>query len=182
MRQFEGAGYSKNFAAGMAANAGSESGFNAASTNGSHAGLFQWDQTRRAQILKGMGIDVWRDVNPADQVKAAIWELQNTEKAAAAKIAAAKSSGAASIAADRYYERSGDTLLQQAARGLKGNLFGAIGPNPAAAQIATQPPGLPSSVTRVLGRLAKQNQQPIKVSVHNSTAARVAVSANAVAV
>jgi hypothetical protein len=174
MGAFKAAGYSTNFAAAMAAQASSESSFNGASynvTNGQvHAGMFGWSATRRAQIKKATGIDVWTDTNPDDQIKASIWELHNTQAGAAAKINAAanvRGPGAAGIAADEYYEGSGDNVFRQGVRGLKANLFAHTGPQS----------DLPASVKKLLSSL---RTPPAKVSLNitNSTSARVAVSAN----
>jgi hypothetical protein len=152
MKQYMAAGYSRNFAAAMASNFNSESGFYAGAASydartGWHKGLGQWSSTRRAQILKGTGIDVWTDTNPSDQITASIWELRNTQKGPAAKIAAAAngrygSAGAGAIAGDRYYEASGDNLFQQGVRGMAANLYASIGPGHTAAfrQATTPPP------------------------------------------
>ena len=142
-----------------------------------HAGLFQWSASRRAQILKGTGIDVWKDANPQDQVNASIWELQNTQIPAAMKIALAPNAGAAAIAADKYYEVSGDNMVQQGIRGLVAQGYAAIGP----AAPSTKPVlhDLPPDVKSLLSRLATRPAPPVKVSVTNSTSAKVAVSANA---
>ena len=178
MKQYMAAGYSRNFAAAMASQANSESGFNPSAvniTNGQkHAGLFQWSSTRRAQILKGTGVDVWSDANPSDQVAASIWELRNTQSGAASKIAGAPSAGAAAIAADKYYEVSGDNLLQQGIRGLVANGYAALGPSAPKPQTATDP-----AISALLRRLAKQNIIKVQATVTNNTAARVNMSANA---
>ena len=174
MKGFENAGYSTNFAAAMAAQAGSESGFGMNWTNtknGTHAGLFQWSKARRDAILQGTGIDVWKDRATDDQIKAAVWELHNPEKNAAAKINAAAKLGPqyAGVAADNYYERSGDNPFYQAVRGAKANLFAAVGP---------QAQGLPASVVAVLNKL-RTPPQKVSLNITNSTSARVSMSANA---
>ena len=194
MKRFEAAGYSQNFAAAMASQAYSESSMNAAAGAGTaHRGLFQWSAERRAQILQGTGIDVWKDTNPNDHITAAIWELQHTQKAAADKISAAAKLGPgyAGMAADNYYEVSGDNKLQQVARGLRAELYANIGPSAstsaAALAMARASQGLPLNVTHVLNVLRAQQhaaqessaaaakQRPVSVTtgdIHVHTAAK----------
>ncbi len=71
-------GYSKGQSAGIVANMMKESGGNPnAVGDGGHArGLFQWHKGRRDAILHGTGIDVWNS-SKADQMKAALWEMQH---------------------------------------------------------------------------------------------------------
>ena len=183
MRQFEAAGYSKNFAAAMASQASSESDFgaNMVSADGSHRGMFQWGSTRRAAILAGTGIDVWSDFNPTDQVKASIWELRNTEKKAAAIIAAQPSPQTAGVMADRYYERSGDSPIKEAIRGLKANLFYGLGPDVGTPNAPSAAP-VQDKTAALLKRLIQQGiVKPAHITISNSTSAKVAVSANAAA-
>ncbi len=178
MSQFEAAGYSKNFAAAMAAQANAESSFNAGAVNitkgQKHAGLFQWSATRRAQILQGTGIDVWTDLKPQDQVKASIWELQNTQKYAASKIAASPNAVTAGTAADKYYEGSGDSNAARLMRGATSGLYSLMGPSPRSS-------GLPSSVEALVKRISKQPVIHVKATVSNPTSSRVAMSARAAA-
>jgi hypothetical protein len=184
MKAFEGAGYSTNFAAAMASQFGSESGFNASASSydkktGWHKGLGQWSADRRAQILRGTNgkIDVWSS-DPQMGIAGSIWELQHTQTAAAAQIAAAAKigPGQAGIAADKYYEVSGDGLLGQAGRGLKANLFAQLGPQ------SSGKSSTPPELVALLKRLAKQGiVKPAHVTISNSTSARVSMSANAAA-
>jgi hypothetical protein len=73
----------------------------------SAGGLEQWHGSRREVILKGCGIDVWSAPH-ADQLKAALWELQNVESAALAKITAATTPAEAAGAVCEYLERAGE--------------------------------------------------------------------------
>ena len=71
-------GYTKEQAAGIIANMRQESGGNARAVGdfGQARGLFQWHPDRRANILKGTGIDV-TTASYQDQLNAAAWEMQN---------------------------------------------------------------------------------------------------------
>ena len=179
MKGFEAAGYSTNFSAAMAAQASSESNFDSGATNTTggqtHKGLFQWSATRRGQIMAGTGIDVWNDLSPSDQIKAAVWELHNTQKSAAAQIAEASLLGPqyAARAADNYFERSGDGQLGQSVRALKSDIYATVGP---------KNNGVSPQVASLLKKLAQQRIiKPVNVTVTNSTSSKVAVSANAAA-
>jgi hypothetical protein len=171
MGQYEKDGYSKKFAAAMASQARSESSFNPNATNyykgQEYKGLFQWNASRRAAILKATGIDVWK-ASAADQVKASIWEMHHTEQAAAAKINGAKTAWGAGVTADNEWERSGDNWFQQQERGARAAAYYAVGPNPHAS----------SDVHKTLKAIAKQQAKPVKVSlsVTNSTQSRVEMS------
>lgn len=183
MSGFEALGNSKKLAASMASQAFFESSFDPSATSydkktGMHKGLFQWSATRRAAILKGTGIDVW-NASPSDQVFAANWELTHTQKGAASAINGAPNYLAAGAAADKYYEVSGDNLVQQNNRGDIATIYGMTGPG-----AAPRGSGLPDNVTKLLAKLAAQNRQPQKVSLNitNSTSARVAMSMNAAAI
>ena len=147
-----GAGFTPVQAAGVQANEGIESSFNpnATSPDGSHKGLFQWDETRRASILAGRGIDVWT-AGTSDQIAAMIWELNHTESKAGAALRAQNTSFGAGVSFDNTYERSGDGLFGQATRGNY------------AQQIAGQyAASLPPSVTKVLSSLrAKQGNATV---------------------
>ncbi len=67
----------------------------------------QWHGDRQQVILKGCGIDVWT-ASHADQLKAALWELQNIETAALAKIIASTTVTDAATAICEYLERAGE--------------------------------------------------------------------------
>ncbi len=73
-----GKGYSKEQAAAINANMMAESGGDPNSVgDGGHArGLFQWHKSRRDEILKGSGIDVWNS-SKGQQLEAAFWEMQH---------------------------------------------------------------------------------------------------------
>lgn len=70
----------------MVANEQGESGFNWVNRGdgGSAGGSFQWHANRRADILKGTGIDVWnRGTSHLQQLRAAYWEMTQGSDAGA---------------------------------------------------------------------------------------------------
>jgi hypothetical protein len=122
MSYFMNHGQSRKVAAAMSSQGQFESGFFSGADSfdpksGRHKGMFQWSAARRAQILKGTGIDVWTDMDPDHQYAAANWELNNTYKGARNAMNAAYGPAQAGVVADNQYEQSGDTPLQQGARG-----------------------------------------------------------------
>lgn len=179
MKAFEDAGYSTNFAAAMAGNFSSESGFDPGASSydkktGWHKGIGQWSADRRNAILAGTNgkIDVWKP--DADmQLAGSIWEMQNTQKSVADQIAAAANQGpqyASNVVNDKY-EVSGASMLGRAGRALQADAFAATGPQAGG--------DLSPRVLAVLKNL--KAQQRVSLNVTNSTSARVAVSANAAA-
>lgn len=183
MRQLEAAGFSTNFAAGVAGNFQRESNFNAAASSfdkrtGWHKGLGQWSKARRDQILAGTGgaIDVW-STNPQEQIAGAIWEFQHTYKGAASKInaAAQHSAWAAAGAVNKYYEASGDTRFGVMMREMNASFFKQGGP-----QAERAGGDLSPDVKALVKKLATQASAKARVSleISNSTPARVAMSAN----
>ena len=182
MQSFMNRGYSKKFAAAMASQAFSESSFRtyAPSTykGQQYGGMFQWNQTRRDQILKATGIDVWSQKTSEDQqAAAAVWELRNTYKNAADKINASPNAITAGTAADRYYEVSADSDPARIMRGIRAGAMYEFGPN-APVKSAT-PSATDAATAALLRRLAKQNIIKVQATVTNNTAARVNMSANA---
>lgn len=111
-------GLSPAAAAGMVAQEQAESGFNpgARGDNGSAGGSFQWHGDRRQAILAGTGIDVWAEKDANKQREAALWELNNTEKAAGDRIRNSANSGEAGANGSLYFERPGDSAGQAAIR------------------------------------------------------------------
>lgn len=97
-------GYSRDQAAGWAANEQRESSGNPGARNGNHFGLYQWSSARRAKILAGVGIDV-ATASADDQRRAAAWEAQ--ESGIADKVKAAGSSGAAASIINQQFEIPG---------------------------------------------------------------------------
>jgi hypothetical protein len=112
------AGFTPAQAAGLLAQADAESSLKekAVGDHGEAFGLDQWHTARIDAIRNGSGIDLKKLPILADQLKAALWELQHTEKAALSKIKAARTAYDAGYAACRFWERPGSTV-QYAKRG-----------------------------------------------------------------
>lgn len=96
MQALMSAGLSRDDAASMIGNMAQESTMSPFVTNGSHAGLMQWDKTRQADFRKRYGYQIGSFVVPEekqfnDQIQFALTELQTTHRAAA--IAQAKANG-----------------------------------------------------------------------------------------
>lgn len=108
-------GFSPAQAAGLLTQADAESSLNpkAVGDHDTAFGLHQWHGARAAAIKAGCGVDVTKLPPLADQLKAALWELQHPEHAALAKIKAAKTAYDAGFAAARFWERPGSTLQYQ---------------------------------------------------------------------
>jgi hypothetical protein len=182
MQSFMNRGYSKKFAAAMASQAFSESGYRtyAPSTykGQQYGGMFQWNKTRRDQILKATGIDVWSPKTTEDQeAAAAVWELRNTYKNAADKINASPNAMTAGTAADRYYEVSADSDSARIMRGIRAGAMYEFGPDAPVKSAA--PSATDAATAALLRRLAKQNIIKVQATVTNNTAARVNMSAQA---
>lgn len=115
-------GFTPAQAAGLLAQADAESSLNpnAIGDHDTAFGLNQWHGSRAVAIRKGCGVDLCAKPMPplGDQLKAALWELQHTEKAALARILAAHTAADAGAAACRYWERPGSSA-QWAKRGVK---------------------------------------------------------------
>ena len=107
-----GAGFTPAQSAGLLAQADAESSLDvkAVGDHGAAFGIDQWHLSRCDAIRNGCGVDLKKLPPLADQLKAALWELQHTEKGALAKIRAAQSAYDAGYAACRYWERPGSTL------------------------------------------------------------------------
>lgn len=105
------AGFSPAQAAGLLAQADAESSLDPKAV-GDHKqafGLHQWHGSRADTIKAGCGIDLTKLPPLEDQLRAALWELQNAEKDALAKIKEASTASAAGYAAARYWERPGSS-------------------------------------------------------------------------
>ena len=100
-------GWSKEQAAGIAANLEAESGFNtkALGDQGKAAGIAQWhpDRQKRFEEVYGKKLS---EATFEEQVGFVDWELKNTEKKAGDKIKSAKSATEAAAFGEQYYERS----------------------------------------------------------------------------
>jgi hypothetical protein len=111
-------GFSPAQACGLLAQADAESSLKpgAVGDHGEAFGLHQWHRSRAAIIDAGCGIDLTKLPPLEDQLRAALWELTHTEKAAVAKIKAAKTAFDAGHDACRFWERPASTA-QYAKRG-----------------------------------------------------------------
>lgn len=112
------AGLTSAQACGLLAQAEAESSLNpkAVGDHDQAFGLEQWHLSRVDAIRNGCGVDLAALPPLADQLKAALWELQHTERRAFARIKAAKTAYDAGYAACRYWERPASTA-QYAKRG-----------------------------------------------------------------
>lgn len=111
MEQFEKMGWSHDQAAGLVANASSESSMNPKAENAGHRGLFQWDAERWGHFetfAKIAGLD---PNDPLAQVRFADYELRHgTEQAAGKLLLAAQNAAQAGSIASHYYERPGSFI------------------------------------------------------------------------
>ncbi len=108
-------GFAPAQACGLLAQADSESSLNP-SAIGDHDkafGLHQWHVERLGAIKRGCGIDLKTLPPLADQLKAALWELEHTEHGALMRIKMAKTAYEAGYDACRYWERPGSTNQYQ---------------------------------------------------------------------
>lgn len=100
-------GWTKEQAAGIAANLEAESSFNtkAVGDNGKAVGVAQWhpDRQKRFEEVYGKPLS---ESTFEEQVGFVDWELKNTEKKAGDKIKSAKSASEAAAFGEQYYERS----------------------------------------------------------------------------
>ena len=104
---FEGKGWTKAQAIGIAANLEVESKFktNAVGDGGKAYGIAQWhpDRQRKFQEIYGKSI---REAGFKEQLEFVNWELNNTESKAGNIIRQAQNAGQAAAAVDQHYERS----------------------------------------------------------------------------
>jgi hypothetical protein len=101
------AGFSPAQAYGLLAQADAESSLNpkAIGDRDQAFGLDQWHESRVDAIRNGCGVDLKTLPPLADQLRAALWELQHTEKHALLQIKAARTAFDAGYAACRFWER-----------------------------------------------------------------------------
>ncbi len=95
--------------------------------DGSHysGGIIQWHPTRRADILKHTGIDVWgNSTSHADQLKAEAWELRNKYPKLFEALKNARSVSAAAGALVQHYELPADKYGQSRYRAGLGLAWG----------------------------------------------------------
>ena len=101
------AGFAPAQAAGLLAQADAESSLDPLAI-GDHRqayGLEQWHSSRADAIRNGSGVDLTKLPPLADQLKAALWELQHTERHALIQIKATKTAFDSGYAACRFWER-----------------------------------------------------------------------------
>ena len=80
MKYLTSQGIDRDHALAMIGNWQQESSLGANLGTGSHRGLEQWDDNRRATIMQNTGIDV-KTAGLPDQMRAALWELRNGSEA-----------------------------------------------------------------------------------------------------
>ena len=133
---FVGKGWSKEQAAGMAANLSAESKFNhqAVGDGGRAFGIAQWHPDRQAEFEKFSGKNI-RDSSFQEQLAFMHHELTaGKEKAAGDKLKGSTSAAEAGAVVSRYYERPADALGQATARARDANsMFSAMSPDRALA-------------------------------------------------
>ena len=115
---FQSKGWTKEQAAGLAANIKRESSFNPAATgdNGQALGLAQWHPDRQAEFKKQFGKDM-RGSSLDDQLAFMHFELTaGKEVAAGAKLRQAKTAEDAAAAVSTHYERPADKAGEAAKR------------------------------------------------------------------
>ena len=111
MSFFQSMGWTKEQAAGLAANADRESGFKptAVGDSGRAVGLFQWHPDRQKAYFELTGKDL-RDASVDDQLRFAHHELtQGAERAAGDILRRTRTAGEAGAAVSRFYERPRNT-------------------------------------------------------------------------
>jgi hypothetical protein len=138
---FQGLGWSKNQAAGIAANLTQESGLrtNAVGDGGKAFGLGQWHPDRQANFSKVFGHDI-RQSTQQEQLGFVDWELRNTERGAGNRLAGADSAMDAGAIISRLYERPADREGEALRRGSLAQSIANASPtlSPASAQPTNQ--------------------------------------------
>jgi hypothetical protein len=103
---FEGKGWTRAQASGIAASLQQESGFNpkAIGDSGRAFGVGQWHADRQRNFAKVFGHDI-RSATREEQLQFVDWELRHTEGRAGRMLASSSGGYAAGDAVSRYYER-----------------------------------------------------------------------------
>lgn len=103
-------GYTKEQAAGIAANIQHESNFktDAVGDSGKAYGLAQWHPNRQEKFKQIFGKDI-RQSSFEEQLEYINWELNGPEKSAKSQLMSASSAADAAMKFDKYYERSSGT-------------------------------------------------------------------------
>jgi hypothetical protein len=120
------AGLTPAQACGLLAQADAESSLNekAIGDHDQAFGLDQWHPSRVDAIRNGCGVDLSQLPSLAVQLRAALWELQHTEKRAFVQIKAAGSAYDAGYVACRFWERPAH-VSEYAKRGAKAEKWAA---------------------------------------------------------
>ena len=118
MQKLMAMGWSKEQAAGIAANLHRESGFKAdiVGDKGAAYGIGQWHKDRQKNFEKVFGHSI-KGSTLDEQLKFVDWELRNTERGAGTKLAGAGSAREAGAIVSKYYERPRDTQGEMSERG-----------------------------------------------------------------
>lgn len=119
MAYFQAQGWSREQAAGLAANIKRESAFrpDAVGDNGKAYGIAQWHPDRQAEFQKKFGKPI-QGSTLADQMAFMHYELtQGNERAAGAKLRGTSSAAEAAAAVSMHYERPADRAGEAAKRG-----------------------------------------------------------------
>lgn len=118
MSKFMEMGWTKEQAAGLAANLHRESGFKAdiVGDGGKAYGIGQWHPDRQKNFSMVFGKDI-RGSSLDDQLKFVDWEMRNTEKVAGDRLRGATNAMQAGGIVSKYYERPRDTEKEMRERG-----------------------------------------------------------------
>jgi len=118
MSKFMEMGWTKEQAAGLAANLHRESGFKAdiVGDGGKAYGIGQWHPDRQKNFSRVFGNDI-RGSSLDDQLKFVDWEMRNTEKGAGDRLRGATNAMQAGGIVSKYYERPRDTEKEMRERG-----------------------------------------------------------------
>jgi hypothetical protein len=120
MKAFQGMGWTSAQAAGIAANLGTESGFNPAAfgDGGSAYGIAQWHADRQKAFANWSGHSI-KGSSLDEQLKFVNYELtQGSEKSAGDRLRNAGDAHSAGAIVSSLYERPADTAGEAARRGL----------------------------------------------------------------
>ena len=145
---FVSRGWTRQQAAGIAANLATESSWNpqAVGDQGTARGLGQWHPDRQAKFKEVMGKDI-KDSTFEDQLAFVDWELNNTEPGAGRRLRGATTASEAGSAVSRYYERPGDVQGEMQRRGAAAQQLYAQLPAAPAAPAPMVAEGKPAQVT-----------------------------------
>ncbi len=168
MAFFQQQGWSRAQAAGLVGNLSYESGgLNPADVGdtGSAYGIGQWHKSRQADFKRLFGRDI-QGSSLDDQLRFAQWELQNTERAAGARIGQATTASGAASEAMFGYERPKSAASLSARVALAESLVGGSGAGSAApthrVDVAINMKGAPPGTT---AKVKTPSSAPVKASV-----------------